>query len=249
MLESVRMRKPQYNASEQTVLAPCPECRAVTSFDTRGFGNHSLGVVVLDLYHHYGGTAFSRILWRFFRCNTCSRGGVAKLHDKGHSSTEVLELFHPTVAENVSVPNKVPTDIIREFREAELVASHGAFRAASALLRSVLEKALTKNGYDEVEIEVNDGGKKVKRKSRSLKNRIDAAGDDGVITEARKKRAHDNIRVLGNDILHEEWREVTQEEFEDAHLYSQRILEDLYDDRATVEGILTAKKRPFVPVS
>jgi hypothetical protein len=33
------------------------------------------------------------------------------------------------------------------------------------------------------------------------------------------------------------------DEVEDAHRYTQRILEDLYDDRPTVEAILVAKKR------
>jgi len=85
------------------------------------------------------------------------------------------------------------------------------------------------------------------KKTHQLVHRIEAAADDGVITQARKTRAHENIRVLGNDILHDDWREVLQDEYEEAHHYAQRILEDLYDDRVTVEKILTAKKRPFTP--
>jgi hypothetical protein len=40
---------------------------------------------------------------------------------------------------------------------------------------------------------------------------------------------------------------VTDDEVQRAHRYAQRILEDFYDDRPTVEAILTAKKR--LPVS
>ena len=40
---------------------------------------------------------------------------------------------------------------------------------------------------------------------------------DGVITEARRKRAHEDIRSLGNDVLHEDWREVTDDEVEGSH--------------------------------
>jgi hypothetical protein len=69
----------------------------------------------------------------------------------------------------------------------------------------------------------------------SLEGKIDEAASDGVITEARRKRAHDDIRVLGNDVLHDEWREVKEEEVSGAHQYIQRILEDFYDDRASVE--------------
>jgi len=232
------MRKPIYNHQEHTILAQCPTCDAVTSFDTKGPGNSQLGICIKDQFHNYQGTNYSRILWRFFRCNNCGHGGVAKFHDKGQGH-DVLESFYPTAVEHAKLPVEVPDDIREEFREAELVASHAAFRAASALLRSVLEKVLTKNGY--VEVEVDENGKKFK--SKSLKHRIDAAASDGVITEARKRRAHENIRVLGNDILHDEWRKVEVQEYEDAHIYSQRVLEDLYDDRETVEKILRAKKR------
>ena len=97
------------------------------------------------------------------------------------------------------------------------------------MLRSVLEKTLKVNGYDDAR--------------GNLKTRIDQAVADGILTEARSKRAHANIRVLGNDILHEPWREVTPDEFDDAHRYAHRILEDFYDDRPTIEGILVSKNR------
>ena len=234
--------KPRYNWQENNVLARCPDCDAVTSFDTKSHANTSLGVVIINSQHQHEGRTYSRILWQFFRCNVCNRGAVAKLHDNGNGQTAVLEDFLPQAIEKAALPASVPEDIVKEFREAEKDAAHGAFRSASAMLRSVLDKTLKKNGYDEVEYTDDKG---VKRKSNSLLHRIDAAADDGVITETRKRRAHENIRVLGNDILHEDWREVTQEEFSEAHKYSQRMLEDFYDDRATVEARLTAKGRPF----
>jgi hypothetical protein len=234
------MSQPSYNPLENVVLAQCPECNSRTSFDTRGHSNSQLGAVIINRQHGFNNGSYSRVLWQFFRCNSCSRGAVAKIHDNGQSATAVLETFLPSAVQQSPLPAGVPKDIQTEFREAELVAAHGAFRAASALLRSVLEKTLTKNGYDEVEA-TNEKG--VTFKTKSLKHRIDTAADDGVITQARKRRVHDNIRVLGNDILHDDWREVTPGEYEDAHLYSQRILEDFYDDRRTVEGVLIAKER------
>jgi uncharacterized protein DUF4145 len=135
------------------------------------------------------------------------------------------------------LPNLVPAEIQKEFREAEQCASFGANRAASALFPSVLEKTLKANGYTRS----NDAS------LRDLQKRIDAAAADGVITDARRKKAHDDIRSLGNDVLHDDWREVTDEELEDAHRYTQRILEDLYDDRATVESILIAKGKLPAP--
>ena len=72
---------------------------------------------------------------------------------------------------------------------------------------------------------------------------IDKAAADGVITAARAKRAHEDVRVLGNDVLHDPWREVTEDDVGASHRYVQRILEDLYDDRASVEAILQDKGR------
>jgi hypothetical protein len=95
------------------------------------------------------------------------------------------------------------------------------------MLRSTLEKLLKVNGY-------NKG---------SLASKIDEAAADGVITESRKKKAHEDVRVLGNDILHDEWRAVTADEFSLAHHYVQRVIEDFYDDRSSVEAILISKNR------
>jgi len=235
--------KPRYNYQENNVLARCPDCDAITSFDNKGHSNSTLGAVIIDNPHNYRGNSYTRILWRFFRCNVCNRGAVGKLHDSGNSQTALLEDFLPNAIEKAALPQVVPEDLVNEYREAEKDAANGAYRSASAMLRSVLDKTLKKNGYDEVEYTDDKGAKK---KSNSLLHRIDAAASDGVITETRQRRAHENIRVLGNDILHDDWREVGQEEFEDAHKYSQRILEDFYDDRATVEARLTARSRPFV---
>jgi hypothetical protein len=236
------MANPRYNSGEHNVLARCPDCDAITSFDTKGHSNTSLGTVIINSRHQYEGAGYARILWQFFRCNVYSRGAVAKIHDNGNTQTAVLETFLPQASEKASLPAAVPEDIVNEFREAERDAAHGSYRSASAMLRSVLEKTLKKNGYEEVEITDKQGNP---RKSNKLINRIDAAAEDRVITETRQKRAHENIRVLGNDVLHEDWREVKQEEFEEAHKYAQRLLEDFYDDRPTVEARLAAQGRAF----
>ncbi len=96
-----------------------------------------------------------------------------------------------------------------------------------ALLRSAVEKALAANGYD----------------SGTLAERINTAAGDGVITAARQRRAHEDVRSLGNDILPDEWRPVAAVEYEAAHHYVQRILEDFYDQRDEVEALLVEKGR------
>jgi len=145
--------------------------------------------------------------------------------------------FFPFSVDAAQLPKAVPLEIVKEFREAEQCASFGANRAASALFRSALEKTLKVNGYS----------KDKDSTLTDLKKRIDAAAGDGVITAARQQKAHDEVRTLGNDVLHDEWRAVTDDEVEDAHHYCQRILEDLYDDRPTVEKLLIAKGRLSSP--
>jgi len=141
-----------------------------------------------------------------------------------------LAWFLPTTIDRLIIPISTPDGIRKEFQEAEHVASVAAWRAASALLRSTLEKTLKDNGYTK----------------GNLKDKIDQAAKDGIITEQRRKRAHEELRSLGNDILHDDYRAVTAEEFDLAHHYAQRILEDFYDDPDSVQQLL-AEKHPAPP--
>lgn len=170
--------------------------------------------------------AFSRVLYMAMRCGGCGRGGLAVVHDNGQVHDGLLEDFFPACVGNAKIPDDVPQDIQKEYREGETCAAYGAYRAGSALMRSVLEKVLKASGYTK----------------GNLKEKIIAIATDGLITENRRDRAHEN-RELGNDVLHDDWRLVTPDEFEAAHHYTQRILEDLYDDRPSVEAKLKSLKR------
>ena len=217
--------KARYNKGH--VVAQCPDCGgAVTTFEYRDMGRE-FGSVTINMTHNFEGIHFDRIIYCLMRCAGCGRGGLAKIHNVSRSNYNILGEFFPYAIEKSNIPNNIPPGIVAEFREAELCASFGAWRASSALFRSTLEKALKENGYI----------------TGTLQKRIDEAADDGVITEARKKRAHEDIRVSGNDVLHDDWREINDEEVNLAHKYVQRILEDLYDDRLSVEAILKSKGR------
>jgi len=217
--------KPKYENGN--VIARCPDCGgAITTFECKSSSNE-FGTIIIDSSHTFDGLVYRRTLYKLFRCAGCGRGGLGKIHDDGRVVNGILEWFVPTAVEPANIPDGVPNGIVMEFREAELCATHGAYRGASGLLRSTLEKTLRANGYI----------------SGSLASRIDEAAADGVITEARKKKAHEDIRVLGNDVLHDEWRQVHSEEVFLSHRYVQRVIEDLYDDRETVLSILRAKGR------
>ena len=219
-------------AGSYNISAKCPQCQAITVFESK----HQL-LCVGKKYDD--GVTYSRRIFSLVQCSGCLRGGLAEVFDNGNAHQVYLENFYPYSINSAPVPPSVPIDVQNEFREAEQCQAIGLNRAASALFRSVLEKTLKANGYTKG----NDPS------LRDLQKRIDAAAADGVITQARQRKAHDDIRSLGNDVLHDDWRLVADDEVEDSHRYTQRILEDLYDDRPTVEAVLITKGRLKAPAT
>lgn len=216
------------------VSSQCPDCASTSNFETRG-------TATVNDAHEYQGQSYKRILFALQQCAGCGRGALAKIHDNGSWPTAVLESFFPYSQDVASLPASLPSDLEAEFREAELCSSVGANRAASALLRSTLEKTLKANGYEEIAASGFD--------KMTLQKKIDKAAEEGVLTEALRSRAHDEIRVLGNDVLHDYWKTISDEDVEAAHHYAQRVLEAFYDHRQSVEKILVAKNRIVDPAA
>jgi hypothetical protein len=213
--------------AEGHVRADCPDCGAPTTFEFSHSGSEFGSVIVNKAVQHEG-RQYSRLIYKLLRCSVCQRAGVAKVAaNNSYTIESALIWFWPTSCPVAKLPTDVPEGVLKEYREAEICMSVEAWRGAAALLRSALEKTLSSNGYNE----------------KDLYQRIEAAGTDGVITSARRQRAHDLVRTLANDVLHDEWRVVTQDEAEDAHHYVGRVIEDLYDDRAAVEKVLVANGR------
>lgn len=222
--------KPRILQSTYNVSATCPTCKTVTSFEVKQ-------MVVVEKQHISDGRQFVRTIYCLSQCAACKLGGFAAVSDNGTGHGAFLDEFYPYSIDAADIPVDVPADVQAEFREAERCQGLGMSRAASALFRSVLEKTLKANGYT----------KSNSPALRDLQCRIDAAAADGVITQVRQRKAHDDIRALGNDVLHDDWRKVDDDEVEDAHRYMQRILEDFYDDRETVKAILVTKGRLSAP--
>jgi len=205
----------------------------LTTFEMRSNATGEYGAIVRRIPEYFSRIGRTRQVFVLLRCAGCGRGGLATIIDDGAQMNGDLVDFYPLQVEIAKLPSGVPDGVVREDREAEQCASVGAWRAASALLRSALEKALVANGYTKT--------------MGNLKARIDVAADDGAITAARSRRAHDDVRSLGNDVLHDDWRPVDQDEYETAHHYVLRVLEDLYDDRETVERLLVERGRVEAP--
>ena len=111
------------------VTAYCPDCGAMANFEKVGNS--------LTTYQQ-------EVVYTFHKCTNCLRGAVAQMNNS------ILASFFPYARKELNLPPDVPTDLTTEFREAELCISFSAYRAASALLRSTLEKTLKTNGYLEV---------------------------------------------------------------------------------------------------
>jgi hypothetical protein len=208
-----------------SIRARCSGCYgALSTFEWRS-ASGAYGVVTAKHRHPNWGVV--DLDYRLFRCAGCGRGGLGTVAYSGQYPGDYrqLESFHPEVRDRLPLPKNVPKGIVAEFREGEKCLDVGALRAAAGMFRSVLDKTLRANGYKE-------------KKGTNLEQQIDAVGKDGVITRARQRRAHEEIRVLGNDVLHDEWREVPERDVDASRHYAQRILEDFYDDRNSVLSIL-----------
>lgn len=216
-----------------SIIAFCIGCNGGKStFEWRGEGrpfgsydrheDNSIGIGCIASY-------------RLYRCAGCGMGAFAKVIYYGKNEEtdgfnypggySRLICFYPESGSHLSLPSAVPSGIQNEFREGESCLGHECLRAAAGMFRSVLDKTMRANGYKT-------------SKEKQLFDQIEAAASDGVITEARKIRAHNEIRVLGNDVLHDDWQEIPKVDVEASRHYCQRILEDLYDDRPSVLALI-----------
>ncbi len=218
------------------VRAQCPDCDgSITTFESVS-DSKEFGCIGRAGIHECRGVKLTYINYRLMRCASCGRGGLAEIHGSNTPGDRMLDRFYPATPERAKLPGGVPACLVNELREAEDCMGIGAFRAASALFRSVLEKTLKENGYTD-------------EKLRWLPQKIEAAVKDGVMSLARSQDAHENIKVLGDDVVHDEWRAVPYVEAAEAHHYTQRILEDLYGRRETVEKLLVKAGRLKPPDS
>ena len=223
---------------EQSVTAYCPTCEALSQF-FMGNAQREFGSLIRDApdrpplrdsIGHAIPRRNAREISILIQCGGCLRAGLVVVEAGNSVANGEVVAFFPTAIVSATVPSSCPEELANELREAEVCAAAGAYRAASAMLRSTLEKTLKKNGY------ASPGA------GRHLRDFIDAAAADGVIVETHRRRAHEN-RNLGNDVVHDAWRAVDEDEYNAAHRYVLWILTDFYDDRATVDALLKSKGR------
>ncbi|GAA1920185.1 DUF4145 domain-containing protein [Nocardioides marmoribigeumensis] len=113
----------------------------------------------------------------------------------------------------------VPTHIGEAASEATLCLAVGAYRAAGALARAVIEAT----------------AKDKKAEGRNLEKRIDALRDGDHIRKHTQEQAHE-IRHFGNDMAHGDFVEpVTKEEAEEVVELMAEVLDEVYQSPARLE--------------
>jgi hypothetical protein len=231
----------EYNGS---IIARCGSSKcngAKTGFDWKENAKQIGYTDVISKYDSYN-RCYKTVQSRIYKCASCGFGSVAQIafshknkDDFPGFNIEIIEFSNEAI-EKLPIPKFTPNDIYNEFREAENCFEEKCNRAALALFRSVIEKVLNQHGYDN---KIKKGEKTLKP---SLADKIDLAKQEGIISLALCKRAHEKIRVVGNDILHDEWREVLDQEVEETREYCQRVLEAFYDDIETVSKIISERQ-------
>lgn len=213
--------------SNTSVGALCPYCLARTSFKiVAGNSNgapqlYKAEAVAVNSTSNIRKNIAKSIAFMFLACEICGQGALAEVFsDANARPVKALGIlnFYPAQGPVYSLPENLPDGIIKEFREAEVCAGAGAWRAGTAMLRSALEKTLKANGYTNM----------------SLHRAIDKAHEESMITKARATQVHRDVRTLGNEVVHDDWKEVLSADFYVAWEFAGRLIEDFYGDRDSV---------------
>ena len=237
------MQKPELR-DNQEMRAYCPECNSICTFHAKDAGNggkdySSFSTRIpeaekIEAGKDNNGREYDHILYHCHKCGGCGRGGLSVSYTSQNNLRKLKEFF-PSVVTHEKLPENTPEDIVKEFREAETCLGNNCNRAASAMIRSTLEKILKANGYENTNSDGFD--------NMGLQKKIEEAVKDGVLMIARGERAKNDIKVLGDEVVHREWREISDEEVFKALEYTLWIIRDFYDGRDTIERVLKQKNR------
>ncbi len=215
------------NKNEGTIIARCPGCDGARSTFEWIHKGSELGAITKRVDDRNWRECM--LDFRLFRCAGCGIGalGVIKYDggDRYPGLKNRLLRFVPEAKTRLPLPHRAPREIVAEFREAERCLEINCLRAAAGMFHSVLVKTMRANGYGST-------------KEKHLRQQIDSAAKDGVITLARKKRLHADLHAIGCDLAQKEPGKLTEIELELARRSCQRVLEDFYDDRESVFSLL-----------
>ncbi|MBI2573574.1 DUF4145 domain-containing protein [Candidatus Woesearchaeota archaeon] len=122
---------------------------------------------------------------------------------------------------------RIPENIKQDIDEAKLCLSVRAFRACAAMCRRAIQQACMGQGAD---------------KEKKLDKQIDELQAKGIITTHISKWAH-SCRFLGNDAVHPDHPEVTEQDAKDVLNLAEQLMNILYVMPAISEEMDVVHKR------
>jgi len=142
--------------------------------------------------------------WSIGMCPSCKNCVLIKINDK-RSSVFPNPLPTPT-------DERIPEKIRKDIDEAKICLSVNAFRACAGMCRRALQQACILKGASP---------------KKRLEEQIDELAERGVITQDLKDLAH-TVRWVGNDALHPENPEVTEEDAEEMLNLTEQFMDIIF---------------------
>ena len=143
--------------------------------------------------------------WSVGVCPACKNCVLIRLKDNGKIDVFPHSLPPPT-------DERIPDKIRKDLDEAKACLTVNAFRACAGLCRRALQQACILKKAD---------------KNKKLKEQIDELADKRIITEDLRNLAH-SVRWVGNDALHPENQDVTEEDAKEILNLTEQFMEVIF---------------------
>lgn len=173
----------------------CPKCRCHTNLIYRAGYKILLGSGV-------------HVYYTIEECNGCQQHFLAMRLDNQHG--KILKTYPNKLPKPVN--NLVINSVKKDFEEALLCQSVGAYRGAAVLARRAVQSICLDKGA---------------KKGENLHKQIKELFDKNIITQAIKDWG-DEVRYIGNDAAHPNKEEVSKEDSEDILELLESLCDVLY---------------------
>jgi len=142
--------------------------------------------------------------WSIGMCPSCGNCVLIKLKDK---KLNVFPYPLPSLTDE-----RIPEKIRKDIDEAKICLSVNAFRACAGMCRRALQQACILKGISS---------------KKRLEEQIDELAEKRIITDDLRELAH-NVRWVGNDALHPENPEVTEEDAKEILNLTEQFMEVIF---------------------
>nr|AQS33895.1 hypothetical protein [uncultured archaeon] len=199
---------PQIESKDISVHNPisinCPWCKKYVALMWLGFYKDAYGNSSQTSFPYPISFMNKKAYWSIGECPSCNECVIIKIIDE-----KIVHIF-PNPLPSLT-DERIPLNIKNDIQEAKLCFSVGAFRACAAMCRRAIQQACIKEGAAKADLD----------------KQIDDLKAKGIITEQISKWAH-SCRFLGNDAVHPEHPEVTENDAKNVLNLAEQLMNILY---------------------